>query len=301
MLTGIHFLLTMSCNFECDHCFLHCSPRAEGTFTLAQLHNVFAEIDKMPAIDNVYFEGGEPFLYHPLLIAGVGLAKERNLKIGIVSNSYWATSVEDAMLWLAPLAEAKITDLSLSSDEFHGGDDGASFARNAAEAARRCGIDASTICIEGPIATPSVDPQGKGEPVIGGGVKFRGRAVDKLTAGLPRKPFSGFTECRDEELRSPGRVHIDAHGNVHICQGISMGNIWQTPLAQLDAHYDAEAHPICGPLLEGGPVRLAEKYGVPHEDAYVDECHMCYDVRKALIDRFPGYLAPRQVYGLESI
>jgi hypothetical protein len=35
-------------------------------------------------------------------------------------------------------------------------------------------------------------------------------------------------------------------------------------------------------------------------EASVDECHYCFEVRKALIDKFPEYLAPRQVYGIES-
>jgi hypothetical protein len=41
------------------------------------------------------------------------------------------------------------------------------------------------------------------------------------------------------------------------------------------------------------------EFDVPHEDAYVDACHLCYRARQALLDRFPEYLAPRQVFGLE--
>jgi hypothetical protein len=63
--------------------------------------------------------------------------------------------------------------------------------------------------------------------------------------------------------------------------------------------YEPEGHPIVGPLLEGGPVRLFEKYDLEHEDEYVSACHCCYMARLALIDRFPQYLAPRQVYGLD--
>ena len=48
MLTGIHVLLTYTCNFECDHCFLYCSPRAEGTFTLEQIREVIEEAGKDP-------------------------------------------------------------------------------------------------------------------------------------------------------------------------------------------------------------------------------------------------------------
>ena len=59
MLSQIHFLLTYSCNFECDHCFLYCSPKSEGTFTINQIKSVLDEALKIETIDWIYFEGGE--------------------------------------------------------------------------------------------------------------------------------------------------------------------------------------------------------------------------------------------------
>jgi hypothetical protein len=79
-----------------------------------------------------------------------------------------------------------------------------------------------------------------------------------------------------------------------------MGNMWQRPLSELALEYKAESHPICGPLVKGGPALLARLYDLHPESEYVDECHFCYLVRHALIDRFPEFLAPRQVYGLEE-
>jgi hypothetical protein len=101
-------------------------------------------------------------------------------------------------------------------------------------------------------------------------------------------------------LKNPERVHIDVYGNVHLCQGLSMGNMWDTPLSTLVKNYRAEDHPICGPLSEGGPVLLAKKYDVPHQEKYVDACHFCSDLCKGLIDKFPQFLTPRQVYGLKE-
>jgi hypothetical protein len=106
-------------------------------------------------------------------------------------------------------------------------------------------------------------------------------------------------DCPYEDLRDPGRVHIDAYGHVHLCQGLSMGNLWSTPLSELVASYDGERHPVAGPLLRGGPAALARAYHVPHAKEYVDECHFCYSLRKALLDQFPEFLGPRQVYGLD--
>jgi hypothetical protein len=298
MLNGIHFLLTYTCSFECDHCFLYCSPRAEGTFTLSQIRDVLGEARKIGTVDSIYFEGGEPFLYYPILVEGLKQAKSAGFSTGLVTNCYWATAVEDAGVWLGPVKDAGIDDLSMSDDEFHSGEEGESGAKRAASAAERLGMPASSICIEKPAFEPPADD--KGEPVVKGGALFKGRAVEKLTAGLPTSKPDGFSECRHEELAEPKRVHIDAFGHVQVCQGVSIGNLWKTPLAELISAYDASSHPICGPLVKGGPRELARAHGVEMEGDFVDECHFCFLVRRSLIDRFPEYLAPRQVYGLDD-
>jgi len=299
MLTGIHFLLTYTCTGECDHCFLFGSPWAVGTFSAEQIERVLDEAVKIGTVEMVYFEGGEPFLFYPLMLEGIRLARARGFKTGVVTNAYFATTAHDAALWLRPLRELGIADLSLSDDAFHTDEEGDTPAQRALAAARSLGVPVGTICIEQPTVQPSEDEREKGAPVVGGGVMFRGRAAEKLTEGLPTRPWRTFTECPYEDLRAPSRVHVDAYGNVHLCQGISLGNMWETPLSELMRDYDADAHPIAGPLLRGGPARLAEEYGIPHEEGYVDACHFCYMMRKALIDRFPALLAPRQVYGLE--
>ena len=301
MLTGVHFLLTYACTHECDHCFLYCSPRAEGTFTIAQLQRTFDEIAKIGTVDGVYFEGGEPFLYFPLMLEGIRRASSMGLDSGIVTNSYWAHSEDDARLWLAPLKELRITNLSVSDDDFHGQSTVESNAQKAARAAKAMDIPTGTICIEGAtVEHGDEDGDHKGEPVVGGGVKFRGRAVEKLAEGLPTRRWDEFTSCPHEELAEPKRVHVDAFGHVHLCQGLSMGNMWKTPLSRLVADYRPDMHPICRSLIDGGPALLGKKYGILNDHRFIDACHCCFYVRRALIDRFPEFLAPHQVYGLES-
>lgn len=296
MLTGIHFLLTYRCTYECDHCFVFGSPFAEGTFTLSQVRRALDEARRIDTIKAIYFEGGEPFLLYPLLIESVRLARNAGFQVGIVTNAHFATTEEDASLWLKLLAELGIVDLSISNDTFHS-DEQDSPAKRAIKAAQKLGIPVGSICIDAPTMATNTTRK-KGEPVVGGGVMFRGRAVEKLTEGLPRVHWEEFVECPHEDLEHPGRVHVDAYGNVHLCQGLSMGNLWQTSLSSLVKNYDAATHPIAGPIASGGPALLVKEYNIPHGDAYVDACHLCYSARKALLDRFPEYLAPKQVYGM---
>ena len=298
MLTGIHFLLTYTCLYECDHCFVHGSPNARGTFTQEQVRMILDEIRKIRSIEEVHFEGGEPFLHYPLLIESVRLARAQGLRVGIVTNGYWANCVEDAKLWLEPLRALGVSDLSISDDAFHQSTEEDTPPKRAHRAARELGIPSDTISIAEPAPACNAGGMGKGKPVVGGPVRFRGRAAEKLTGGLPTLPRSEFTECRHEELEDPERVHVDAFGNVHICQGLLMGNLWRTPLSEMVCNYRADGHPICGPLLEGGPALLAATYAAPAAEGYVDECHCCYSVRKSLLGQFPDHLGPRQVYGV---
>ena len=298
-LTGVHFLLTYMCNFECDHCFLFCGPNSSGTFTLAQIREALRQIKEIPTIETVCFEGGEPFLFYPLLLEGVRLAHDAGFRTAIETNTYWATAEEDAALWLGPLLSSHLSALEVSDDVFHHGEEIDNSSKRALAAAKQIGMEVSSICIEKP--TPAGNgAQTKGEPIYLGGAKLRGRAVDTLIEGLPTRPWEELAECPLEDLRNPERIHIDAFGTVHLCQGLSMGNMWQTPLADLVRTYDPDLHPICGPLLRGGPAQLAREYDVQHEDRYVDACHMCSIMCLALIDRYPQYLTPRQVYGLEQ-
>ena len=258
------------------------------------------EATKIGTIKWVYFEGGEPFLFYPLMLEGIKIARSMGFKVGVVTNAYYATSEEDAELWLTPLCKLGISDISISDDSFHYEEEKDNLAKRALAAAKRLSMPVDSICIEKPTVEADIDKeQNKGAPVIGGGTMFRGRAVEKLVEGLPQRRWEEFIECPYEDLKEPERVHLDPYGNVHLCQGLSMGNMWETPLSMLVKNYNAESHPICGPLVRGGPALLAKEYNVKHEDKYVDACHFCYLVRLALLDKFPKYLSPRQVYGLE--
>ena len=296
-ISGLHLLLTYKCIHECDHCFVFGRPDAKGVMKIADIREICREAKKVGSVEWIFFEGGEPFLYYPIMLRGIKVASEMGFKTGIVTDPYWATSIEDAIEWLTPLSKLGVSDISISEDTFHQEEEEKENPENAAEAAKRLGLPIGSITIEEP--TPSVSERAglKGEPVKEGEVMFRGRAVEKLVEGLPRKPWTEFRECRHEDLQNPSRVHIDPFGFIHLCQGLTMGNYKEEPLSKLITSYDPFSHPICGPLIEGGPAALVEKYGVPHEDSYVDECHLCYCARLALRSRFPKYLAPGQMYG----
>jgi MoaA/NifB/PqqE/SkfB family radical SAM enzyme len=293
-LTGLHLLLTYECNFECDHCFVWSGPRQSGTMTVEQIDDILHQAKDTETIEWIYFEGGEPVLYYALLRYGVRQASKMGFRVGVVSNAYWATGPGDALECLRDLA-GSVQDLAMSCDGFHGDDEQIRHVQCARKAARALHIPTGTIAVaeSGTEAKSAVGQLPEGES----GVMHRGRAAEKLAPLAPKRRWSEMTECPYEDLREPGRVHVDPFGNLHICQGISIGNLFQRPLREICASYNPVAHPITGPLHEGGPVELADRYGVAHSEGYADACHFCYETRRALRPRFPEVLIPDQMYG----
>ena len=299
MLTGVHFLLTYQCNFECDHCFLYCSPDADGVFTIGKVESALQQMKEMDSMKGAYFEGGEPFLYYPRMVESLRKAKQLGFSAGVVTNGYWAVSEQDAELWLKPLAGIGIDDLSVSDDTIHYPDGENNHAKRAVKIAKKLNIPCGSICIEEPKVIHD-DKKWHGEPVVGGDVLFKGRSVDKMMDNLPRRTYSVFDECPHEDFKKPGRVHLDPFGNAQICQGISIGNIWQKPLKDIMADYDPKSHPVIGPILKGGPAELARKFNFDITPGFVDHCHLCFEIRRGLLDSFPDCLTPKQVYGVEK-
>ena len=295
-LTGLHFLLTYSCNYECDHCFVWGGPSQKGVMTLSQVRDIYRQAQELGTVEWIYLEGGEPFLYYPIMVRAAQEAQALGFRVGVLSNVYWASSVEDAVEWLRPLAGV-VQDFTVSTDLFHSDEVMSGQARNALDAANQLGIPVGTIVCDVPEGVSGYPAQSRGEPVESGAIMFKGRAAVRLVEGVARRPWQEFNECPHEALDDPGRVHVDYLGNLHVCQGVSMGNLFERPLVEIVATYDPQAHPIVGPLLAGGPAALVERYDLPHEEGYVDACHLCYLARQQLRERFPQWLTPGQMYG----
>lgn len=294
-LSGVHLLLTYKCLFECDHCFVWSSPGSKGTMTLANLESIIRQAREIPSVKRVYFEGGEPFLFYPLLLRGTELARKLSLEVGVVTNAYFAIDDRSADLWLGPLAELGISDLSLSTDSYHGTGEEEKMVRRAKRAAKRLGMPVGIIEIE------SVEHFSSRAPKDGtaGQLCFRGRAAANLAERAKKRPWRIFDTC-PEEPAEIGRVHVDPYGNVLFCQGISVGNTWRRTLKEIMSDLEPREHPIIGPLIEGGPAELARKFEVRPKKAYADACHMCYEVRCALRERraVRRILVPDQLYGV---
>jgi MoaA/NifB/PqqE/SkfB family radical SAM enzyme len=296
--SGLHLLLTFQCTLECDHCFVWGSPWQTGTMTLQNIRHILLQAKDIDTVKSIYFEGGEPFLYYPILLKGVQEAAAAGFQVGLVTNGYWATATEDALEWLKPFV-GQVGDVSISSDLYHSTEKLNQQAKNVIVAAQKLDIPIGIISIvqpEGGDAASTVGQLPIGETAL----MYRGRAAKKLVSHAKLKNWEQFTACPYEDLREPGRVHIDPLGYVHICQGISLGNLFHTPLSEICEQYIPDTHPIAGPLLQGGPAALVRRYELSCKESYADACHLCCEARQVLRGRFSDILTPDQMYGVKE-
>ena len=203
-LTGLHLLLTYQCNYECDHCFVWGSPHQTGTMTLAQVRDIYRQAQELGAVEWIYLEGGEPFLYYPIMVRAAEEAAALGFSVGVLSNDYWATTVDDAVEWLRPLAGI-VQALSVSTDLFHYDEVMSAHARYALAAAEQLGLPTGTIICEVPEGAPGYPVQATGEPVESGPIMFKGRAAVKLIEGVARRSWREFNECPHETLDDPDK------------------------------------------------------------------------------------------------
>jgi organic radical activating enzyme len=296
-LEGIHLLLTYRCDLECDHCFVWGSPKSQGVFTLNEIRSILEEAKKLGTVRYVSIEGGEPFLYYPIMINAVKEAVNLGFHAEVLSNCYWAVCPEDAVEWLIPIAEAEHCELSLSSDLHHGEEWAIEEVKNAVKAANDLKIKVAILAIKYPKAKAQCPSEIEGAKVGLYELMYKGRAASKLAQEADKKPWREFTECPYEDLANPERIHVDPLGHVHVCQGISIGNAWQKPFSRIIEDYNPYENPIVEPLIRGGPVALVEKFGLPHDGFYADACHLCFAARCMLRKKYPEILVPDQMYG----
>jgi hypothetical protein len=297
-ISGLHLLLTYQCTFECDHCFVWGSPWQNGVMTQENIERILQQAESAGSVRSIYFEGGEPFLYYATLLKGVQIAAGMGFEVGIVSNAYWATSYADALESLKPFA-GLLADLTISSDLYHFSEQVSRQSQNAAQAAGALGIPLGSICVAQPEEVNAAQTHGQ-LPTGVGAVMYRGRAAEKLVSRSSLHPWQQFTQCPHEDLRDPGRMHVDPFGFLHICQGITIGNIYREDLAAICSGFDPDTHPILSALLSGGPARLVQQYEPECMPGYADACHLCYSARQQLRPRFPGILIPDEMYGVEK-
>ena len=278
-LTAIHFLISYGCSCECAHCFVWGSPHRQASMTAEQVDGFLEQIRSVETITGVCGEGGESFTRYPVLLHFLRRATALGLRGSALTNAFWATSRREAEARIAELMAAGLTNLGVSTDQWH----------------QRCvPVERVDMLLE--VCAAAGLEAARMETKLEG-VMFRGRAAERLAPQMPMRPAEELTTCPHEQLGAPSRIHLDCYGRLHLCQGLNVGG--GRP-AEAVGGYDPARHPIVKVLLQGGPLalgRFAAGFGFEIAEGYVDACHLCYRAREFLRPRFPDLLGPDEMYG----
>ena len=276
-------IVTYRCNAECRHCFFESSPRREETIPLELGIKAIDEAAKLGA-EWISLTGGEPFLEPALVSAFIKHASESGLKTEIVSNGYWANSIQEATRILEPLKDLGLDALNLSIDDFHQEHTPISSIKNAYWAAQGLGIKLiiMTTTTKNNNVTAETLPELLGDKkiqVLGGKRVHDPHALLITTPVTPvgrgldiaEHDYTLFSEVKcSEVLRDLG---LGPDGSVYPCCGplaskITLGNINEKPLNIILE--EAEQKPFYASIREGTTI----------SGAFTSKCHACLSLRE---------------------
>lgn len=118
----LSLITTFRCTAACPSCCFGCSPKASSvTMSLRSMRcyidaavEAFGETLKV-----VVFTGGECFLLGLRLRLAIAYASHRGLSTRVVTNGYWATSVERAVRTLRVLQRCGLNEINFSTGAGH--------------------------------------------------------------------------------------------------------------------------------------------------------------------------------------
>ena len=315
---GASFLITFRCPAKCEHCVYNAGPEQEGHIKLNDAEKWLSELVETQQFEWLTLHGGEPFLYIEKMKTILRMAKDLDIpRRGAITNGYWARTHPIASKILRELIDAGLNRISFSVDGFHQKYIDIGVVKVGIEAAASLGFDriwVDSYYIE------SLDAKNKYDQLTSESLKelheiegiefslnqvgFEGRGAKSLTDHVEMLPNLPSGKCvlpywLGGDLQSPEGIEIDFEGNVTICPGICIGNAKVDSLSEILDNYEYYNHPINRILAKEGPKGLhglATQHGLEPISEFVNECHLCFEMRRLLHDRYPNYLAPKRCY-----
>lgn len=317
-ITSVDYLLTYRCNARCKHCSYQAGPQRQRFITREQARAWLVELQKIQPLKGVTIHGGEPFLYFDEMLSILEKARELGIQQRwVITNGYWAKDQASAKEKLQDLKEAGLNAITFSVDAFHQEHVSFDTVRKGIECAVQCDLD--TVSVDSYFLYAENRDNSynlKTKEYLSNLQMVPNLTINKFTASFEGRAAALLVEeeytekkmpdrsCRPpfwlgNSLADPGTIEIDCEGNVTLCPGISIGNAVERSLTEIVSSYDYRKHPIIKVIVERGPIGLFElgrSHGYEQNQNFVNECHLCYEMRKYLCVEYQQYLAPRSCY-----
>ena len=124
----------------CRHCGILSSPQNKSRMSLEDARRYILEAAAIPQFRKVTFTGGEPMVCPDEHMELIALCREHGSATRMVTNGFWARTMDQGLQALEALKNAGLDELNLSADKFHLEFQDARVFRNALECARRLGF-----------------------------------------------------------------------------------------------------------------------------------------------------------------
>lgn len=314
---GANFLLTFKCPSQCKHCCYKAGPERNGAMDLEDAERWLSELKETQPFQSLTVHGGEPFFYFEILKRIMQKAKDLEVsRRWVITNGYWAETEVIAKEKLSELKDSGLTCITFSVDGFHQEYISLEKVKNGLEAAASLNFEKVSVdsyFVVNPesenfydvLTRKAIDDleELKGIEINRYQVDFEGRGAalvryvevkNKVPSGRCQLPY-----WLEGTLESPKGIEIDREGNVTLCPGICIGNVRNQSLTRILENYDYHDNPIIRIIAEEGPVgllRLVIEKGLKIDQRFVNECHLCYEMRKYLYHFYPQHLAPSGCY-----
>ena len=112
------FLYTFQCPAACAHCITNSSPSRKEKIGFENAERYIKELAGNN-IKEIHFSGGEPFLFYKEICSLIELAVSLDLKAYVVTNAFWADSLNKSIKILKEIKRCGLKHLGISTDVFH--------------------------------------------------------------------------------------------------------------------------------------------------------------------------------------
>ncbi len=112
-------IFTYKCNFFCKHCSMRASPSDSTVIDLSLFKKAVDDAEEIPSIYTIAISGGEPTLFLNRLLQAVRYAYYKGFNVRVVTNAWWASTIEQSRKLVSMLKNAGLNELNVSYDDFH--------------------------------------------------------------------------------------------------------------------------------------------------------------------------------------
>ena len=320
-LTYYILMLTWRCSAACPHCCWGSHPKREGLMTAEDALPYLEQAHALPVrAKTINFTGGEVGLYFDHLVDILEQAASRNLSgpYRVETNGFYCTSLDGALDKFRTLKRLNVRGLDLTQDPFHLPFVPFECMTIALEAARQV-FGAEKVNHYGRFdelrayyeehgtldGCPAADTQ---EHAMTRSVLHVGRAASciaplRAETAVEDLPWSCHNLKAGWTLdpRLTNQISILPAGVVTpgACTGLVIGDARREPVEHILSRPVAEQHPLIRTLIEKGPRGLIPEFleaGGRLREKYASVCHLCWEVRIFLKDRYPEVLIPAHLY-----